>query len=358
MVLTAVVVAIAAAALFGVPVALVSQSYVAASHVERVDEIARNVARTFDTMSAQGAEVSPDAIAQAVPPGDRVVVLRHNEPVLDLGPVLEGAAVTTGAAVAADGTIIRVSERGTAVASDTEQLRLLLVGFGLTALVIATALGVWHARRISRPLSELAGVAEQIGSGDQRALGRRYGVAELDRIADVLDRSTERIREMLAAERQLSQDASHQLRTPLTALSMRLEEILATDDSDVVRTEAKASLDQVERLTQVVDRLLTADRVHRAAGQVTDVDASVHAQVAEWRRAFTTAHRSIVADGVRGLTVRITPGTLTQVLSILIENALVHGAGTVRVHRRVSPTSVTVEVSDEGRGVPEGMEQR
>ncbi|MCF2434484.1 hypothetical protein LV779_05175 [Streptomyces thinghirensis] len=91
---------------------------------------------------------------------------------------------------------------------------------------------------------------------------KRYGVPELDRVADVLDSSAERIARMLTAERRLAADASHQLRTPLTALSMRLEEITLTDELETVKDEAAIALSQVERLTDVVDRLLTNSRDH------------------------------------------------------------------------------------------------
>src|SRR5262249_57060125 len=104
-----------------------------------------------------------------------------------------------------------------------------------------------------------------LGSGDAGPLGRRYGIAELDQVAEGLDGSAERISELLAAERDFAADASHQLRTPLTALSMRLEEILAAaDQPDVVHEEGTAALLQAERLTDVVGQLL--GRAHRSAG--------------------------------------------------------------------------------------------
>ncbi|NEE17746.1 two-component sensor histidine kinase, partial [Streptomyces sp. SID7499] len=97
----------------------------------------------------------------------------------------------------------------------------------------------------------------------------RYGVPELDRVADVLDSSAERIARMLTAERRLAADASHQLRTPLTALSMRIEEISVTDDPDTVKEEANIALTQVERLTDVVERLLTNSRDPRTGSAVS-----------------------------------------------------------------------------------------
>lgn len=236
-----------------------------------------------------------------------------------------------------------------------------LLGFGLIAVVVAVAIGGWQASRLSKHLRELAAAAERLGSGDPRPHLRRYDVPELDRVAEMLDESAGRIAETLAAERQLSQDASHQLRSPLTALSMRLEEILATKDPTVVREEAAIALGQVERLSQVVERLLTLSRdSYTARRTVVSVDRVVDQQVAEWRPAFDRARRRIEVTGRSGLTVAATHGTLGHVLATLLENALHHGGGTVVVRRRITAPegSVVVEVSDEGAGVPEELGQR
>ncbi|WP_051114125.1 HAMP domain-containing sensor histidine kinase [Actinopolymorpha alba] len=241
--------------------------------------------------------------------------------------------------------------------------RFALLGFGVVAAVVAVAIGVWQARGLSRSLVELAEAAERLGSGDPRPHRLRYGLPELDRAAQALDKSAHRIAEMLAVERQLSQDASHQLRSPLTALSMRLEEILATKDPAVVREEAAIALGQVERLSHVVDRLLSQSRgSHTARQTVVDVDQVVRQQVAEWRPAYDGVGRHIEVTGEAGLSVAATPGTLGHVLATLLENSLHHGGGTVVVRRRMTGPSlggsVVVEVADEGPGVPAELGQR
>ncbi len=105
---------------------------------------------------------------------------------------------------------------------------LLQIGsLALLAVAAAVVLALLQARRLNRPLEELARAADRLGSGDARPLGRRYGVQELDRVAEGLDGSAQRINDLLSAERDFAVDASHQLRTPLTALSMRLEEMIA-----------------------------------------------------------------------------------------------------------------------------------
>ena len=191
-------------------------------------------------------------------------------------------------------------------------------------------------------------------SSDLRPVGRRYGVPELDRVAEGLDGSAKRINELLTAERDFAVDASHQLRTPLTALSMRLEEMIAAADyPDVVREEGAAALAQTERLADVVGQLLgRARRSVSGAPSLASVDDIVAQQVVEWEPAFRRLSRKLEVTGEKCLYAYVTLGGAAQVIATLLDNALVHGAGTVTIRTSQTPRSVVIEVRDEGKGVP------
>jgi signal transduction histidine kinase len=239
--------------------------------------------------------------------------------------------------------------------------QLLLVGaVALAAVGVAVVLGLLYSRRITRPLEELARAADRLGLGDSSPLGRRYGIQELDRVAEGLDGSAQRINDLLSAERDFAVDASHQLRTPLTALSMRLEEMMAAADyPEVVREEGAAALSQTERLADVVGQLLgRARRTSAGAPTVASVDDIVGQQVVEWEPAFRRANRRLALGGEKGLLAFATPGGASQVIATLLDNALVHGAGTVTIRTSRTRRSVVIEVRDEGSGVPPELAPR
>ncbi len=219
-------------------------------------------------------------------------------------------------------------------------------------LLIGTAAGR-QARRVAAPLTELTSVAERFGEGPSKIEPLRSGIPEIDRVSDILARSSMQVTKSLSAERAFASDASHQLRTPLTALLMRLEEIAMAPDLDVAQEEATAAIDQVERLTRVVDDLLLRRRADPTAAQPeVALDSVIAGLQREWQPAFEQARRSVRVDGERGLVVKATPVALAQMLSTLLENSLVHGRGTVQITARRSGPSVVVEVRDEGDGVP------
>jgi signal transduction histidine kinase len=228
----------------------------------------------------------------------------------------------------------------------------LVAGLGVLSIAVSVGAGLVQGRRLTEPMAVLADRAETLGSGQARTPLRPSGIVEVDRVSELLNRSGDRIDRLIAAERQFASDASHQLRTPLTALSMRLEEIVQADDPRVVREEARSALAQVERLATVVEHLLDSVRDNNSRAGPVPLDNVVLQQVVEWEPVFGAVGRRIVARGTRGLVALATPNGLSQVLATLLENSLVHGAGTVTVSTRSTGISLVTEVTDEGPGVP------
>ncbi len=352
-------VAITAVLLFGVPLAFVLRQLQVTTAQDQVQRDATTVARILQNRVRSGVTAGlqdAEDAARSLP--DRYVSIADSGGQLYQTGVLpaRGGAVI-GRAVTSD---FRVTVEASRSVEDADGKLALVAGLAGLAVAVAVALAMFQTRRLTRPLQELAAAADRLGSGDASPLGHTYGIPELDRVAEGLDGSAQRISELLAAERQFAADASHQLRTPLTALSMRLEEILAAaDEPEVVREEGVAALLATERLTEVVSQLL--GRTSRAAARRparVSVDDVVAQQVVEWDPAFRRRNRKLEVAGEKNLTAHITPGTLSQLIATLLDNALVHGAGTVGIRTSLTPKSVVIEVRDSGRGVPADLVPR
>lgn len=221
-----------------------------------------------------------------------------------------------------------------------------LVG-GLTLVVVR----VIDARR-ARGMDYIRDQVVAIRDGGGALPRTMVGLADVDAVAGDVARLAGELAQERAMDRDFAADASHQLRTPLTALLMRLEEIGQTDDLGVVRDEAAVAVTQVERLTGVIDTMRTRSKGEKAQLPEISLDSVLAGLQREYQPAFTAAHRTMRVEGPPGLAVRAAPMDLAQILQILIENSLDHGAGRVEIEMRSSGGSVVIEVSDEGEGVP------
>ncbi len=279
------------------------------------------------------------------------------------GEVLRTSPAATGEVYSQTATVGQVSVTAAIPRSvNVDMIRMqgaLVILISVVALGVSMLVALFYARRITRPLEDFAELAGRIAIGDRRQLARRYGVPELDAVAEVLDLGVSNFNALLENERRVTTEASHQLRTPLTALSLRLEEILATKDLAVVRAEATAALGQVERLAGVVDEVVGVSRGYRVAPlEPFAIDQLVQSQIVEWQPAFQVAGRRLRREGASGLIVEAVHRAQAQALATLIENSLVHGQGTTIVRVRASGSWVVVEVRDEGPGVPLGLDNR
>ncbi|MBF0963338.1 MAG: HAMP domain-containing histidine kinase [Actinomyces sp.] len=355
MILTAVAVV---ALIFGIPAAVASSLIVWNTQTASLDTRAQAVQTNLDrrlrtsTLSEGYARMWAQTLVANGEPAYVEIMIPQNPQPITLGEPLRGITITRSAS-SPDGVKVKVmiSARN-AIRSIVRVSGIFLLGI-LVSLAVGWALAARFSRRLSAPLIYLSAQAEQIGSGQVRARVKPSGIEEIDLVQEELQRTGEKMARRLAAERQLAADASHQLRTPLTALSMRLEEIEMISTEEEVQEEARSCLEQVERLTTVVTELLDTNKRHASATEAIDVLEVFNTQREEWEEAFEKADRVLRFTDEADMPILADEAKIAQVLATLIENSLRYGAGTTWVHARNSVNSrgVIIEVSDEGEGV-------
>ena len=355
-----------AVVLLGVPLGFFGAQYVVANEERRVSDRLDAFVRTVERVQAQDESPSEDQLRRAAEgrSGDlpaRVTVSLPDGELLEFGDELREPTIFKAAQTNDERASVSLEVSAWGAYIKAAQTVALVVVAGVVAIAAGVAMAVWQANRLSAPLVYLAASAEQLGSGQVRPSLEPSGVEEIDLVAAELARSADRLAGRLASERQFAQDASHQLRTPLTALTMRLEEIMLTSDDEGVVEEARVSLEQVERLVTVVDDLLSTSRRSQGgtteAVNLTDV---VRQQEEEWAETFRTAGRVLVVDVPGDHRVLATPGALAQVIATLLENSLKYGDGATTVRSKPSGPkgAVALEVSDEGPGVADDVAPR
>jgi len=364
---------LATALLLGIP--LVVTTWRLVEDITRTDLTARLNSVSADVVDQEGADGVLDGpldtarLRLAVPRDGRLEVRYPRTggvtSVAVIGPDNLGPAITERLDLGRGGRLVM---QVSANEVRTTQLQATLVVALLVVIsVVGGAVGSGlTARRLAGPLQDVAKRAARLGSGDFRAAPRRYGVVELDRVSDVLDSAAVELAALLQRERELVGDVSHQLRSRLTAVRLRLDELSAHPDPAVVE-EAGAAMAQVDRLTAAVDEMVLASRMGRTAGAApVDVAAELGTVVAEWQTLYAQAGRSLQLDAEPGVRARATPARLREAVVVLVENALVHGGGAVTVtvaQALARPSSATgrrepavlVEVSDSGPGVPDEL---
>jgi signal transduction histidine kinase len=353
-----VAVAAVAVVVLGVPLGFVAARVVRDDAVRALDREADNVGFAIDDQLERGA--SPDAagIARVVRPDRRVEVVDRAGDRVVVGRMPRGRTLQTTIRTAQGATISVIAPAGE---TDTRARRgwLLVLGLAGGAIAAAVVVASVETGRLARPLDDLASASARLGAGDFSRVAPRSGLAEVDAVADALDASASRIGDLVRTEREFASNASHQLRTPLTALRIRLEEAVATDDRDEARIEEEAALHEADRLEETITALLAIAR-GRTPDVVRDIDVSdvVGRWAARWRAVLAKHDRRLVVVGpTEHVGAAGSEAVLTQVLDVLAENAVRHGRGSITVEVRNASGHPSVRVRDEGPGIVPGMER-
>jgi len=339
----------------GVPLAFMTWRLV--EDFARADLLSR-IEQVVATVDGQSQSANLEVLALALPPDGQLVLDSPRSGPTALGPDPGPDPVTESLPMPGGGRVT-IAVPGDEVRRTQLQLTSVVAVVVMLSIGTGAAVAVITARRIAGPLQDVADRAARLGAGDFRPVRRRHGITELDRVADVLDTSAAALSQLVQRERDLVGDVSHQLRSRLTALQLRLDELAAHPDA-ATAAEAEAALEQAERLGAVLDELLRAAEVARAAtAEPVDVAELLREVADEWRSSAAAQRRSVRLRVRDGLLARVTPGRIQEAIGVLVDNALRHGGGVVTLSARPWWTGrdgmVVVEVSDAGAGIPQAL---
>jgi signal transduction histidine kinase len=227
----------------------------------------------------------------------------------------------------------------------------------LAAAVVAAGLARW----VSRPLSVLEAAAQRLGNG---ALDTRSpvgpGPSEVRRLASNFNTMAGRLEALVVGHQAMMADVSHQLRTPLAALRLRLD-VLAQDCDEPVAVELAEAQEEISRLSRLVDGLLAVARAEQVVTEPVQVpvDAVIRDRTAAWRPAAEERNVALIAVTPDPVRARMGEGQLEQILDNLLANALdaVPAGGNVRVSAIAAGSSAQIVVADDGPGMSEQQQR-
>ncbi|HEY7002768.1 MAG TPA: HAMP domain-containing sensor histidine kinase [Gaiellaceae bacterium] len=229
-----------------------------------------------------------------------------------------------------------------------------LAAIGVAVVLGALLLGWILASTVARPLARLRDTAGRLEHGDLDARASTDGPKELAELGVSFNSMAEAMATSLRAQREFVANASHQLRTPLTGLKLRLE-ALRREGGKVGDDAAKAE-QELDRLGSLVDDMLDLASAATSAptGASVDLAAVVDEAVERWRGPADEAAKSVQAGRHESVQVFADPSDLAHIVDNLIENALRYAppGATVTVESAAEDGRATLAVADDGPGIP------
>lgn len=365
-----------ALALFTIPVALSSSAILRSTLEQTAQREARLFAplvlrddaaaaqavadRTRDFENATGsrvelvtaaAETSDAQVRQALDGADPA-------PVWGRHPLLQAEAVSVVLPVKDHGRTVAVVQIVSPAADVNAQIaqiwqfRLLV---GAVVLLAASAVAVVIASTLARPLRHLDAVARRIGDGDYSVRASTKGPPEIATLARTLNDSARQTNALLTSQRSFVADASHQLRTPLAAMRLTLDNVRDTTDDPALSGRIATIDAEIHRMSRMVEGLLALARAEStsAPAQPIDLAAIIDLRISTWSAALQDTGVELIVELDRPCWVTATPGALEQVLDNVLSNALavVPASSRITIVARRTASSAELIVADQGPGM-------
>ncbi|MFM9279506.1 sensor histidine kinase [Paenibacillus jiagnxiensis] len=227
---------------------------------------------------------------------------------------------------------------------------------GLFSLLLALIIGVYFAKRISRPLVRMKQAAERISRGSLDVRISTEGRDEIAELGASLNRLSEQLQRQQLLRMSMSQDIAHELRTPLTTLKSHMR---ALEDGVWEPTPARihSCLEEVERLIQLVSELEELNVMDSPEFQLLRKEENLRLIVgkaaAVMEAAFLEKGVQLQYEGISDVILLMDADRMKQILVNLLTNALHHtpAGGTVSVRERKEKGAVCLVISDTGPGI-------
>jgi signal transduction histidine kinase len=261
--------------------------------------------------------------------------------------------------VASGGTVhgaVRITYPTSALDARVRSTWLRLGALSAVVLAIVAAVGMAFARGVTGPVRRLQQASGRLAAGDLAArVDADVGPPELRGLAATFNTMAVQLGQLIDSQHRFVADASHQLRTPLTALRLRLE-TLAPFVAEPAQPKLEAALAETNRLARLVHSLLVLARGDATATVTEPVDLSVavNDRASAWGPVAADQRVELVNDCPDGIWVQAVPGAIEQILDNLVSNALdvAPEASTVEVRVTVEAGTAEVHVVDQGPGMP------
>ncbi len=273
---------------------------------------------------------------------NRVVDGEVDESLLVVIPIVTDETVT-GA--------LRVEQSTSVIDARRTRAISLIVGLGAGIVAIATGVGWLFASRLVRPIKQIRDATVRLGTGDFAIETPTSRVPELAETSAALAATAHRLDALITRERAFSADASHQLRTPLTAMRTTLEAELAYPRPNPT-TAINEALGDIERLEITIAELLDLARTNDRPEPI-ELEPVLASLGTAWAPRIAKTGRGFRVESTRYAPAVIGHATmLRHALDVLVDNALTHGKGDITIHVAAENRSVNITVNDQGTGFP------
>ncbi|MFC7787730.1 histidine kinase dimerization/phospho-acceptor domain-containing protein [Microbacterium sp. MAHUQ-60] len=346
LILAFVALAVTIIALYGIPRAFMVAEMVQTSQTQQADRLADLLAAVV-AERGQSGPVTEEYLEPLLGHGESATYVTADGQELSIGvPDEDGVSAT---AQVAGGGSVTITKSGTALSERIATAIMPVILIGAALLVASVIAAILLARALSRPFVRLVEIARELGRGSLRPERDRMRIPEARAIDEALRESADTLERRIRREHEFAANASHQLRTPITALRLELEDLsLWPETPPKVGEQLGHALTEIDRLADAITQLLQLARGEAPGGGASEpLDAAIHSAAERWGAQAASAGRAIRVENVDA-DLGSAATAASQIMDVLIHNALTHGQGTVTISGARRRDYVTVHVSDEG----------